>query len=623
MSRILSFVETKNFTFQVIKDTLESIKFIKKGHLGACMSSAELLCELYVGGHLNIKNGLIQDKIILRGHVGPLRYSIFEKLGYITKEELMTIGNIGSRLQGHEDMKLTPGVDITPSGSLGMVLSYGVGSAIASRNSTNPWNTFVFLGDGEEQEGMVSEAARHASHLNLEKLICILDKNQKQLSKATNKNDSVSNINQIWSGYGWDILEIDGHNLYEINHAYVESINNLRPTLIIANTVKGNGLEGALESSEGYHTTSALGKNLDSILELSLNEIYNQINMKELGIINSKIKKSFSKIPETQKFENVKTIINIKKDGRAVDANQAISMYLSSLGKIDKDFNVYVFWADILPELATRGFTKLTEALDFGIREQHMLSAAHGVSITDRSSRIIIPYGDAFLYRCADQLNTIAQSGSNVILLSSYAGLSGAMNGSTHQSSGQAGMILTMPGFNYYEPCDYQDMINCLNKSINNAGANYIRLHSRPFKEIKRDKNDLLNTNLYALGSKNPDYIIFSSGDIVNESIQAVEELKQETGICGRVINVVGYNETKNSSLKNLVKSHIPVLTIYNGNPFILSSYVSNLLLKENISPSSLINLGFEIGTTGYESKLRSHFGLDSARIKEIVKKIV
>ena len=242
--------------------SLEVIINARSGHIGGNLSSVELLTALYFSGIFkfdpnNPKNEN-RDRVLIRGHEGPLRYTIFSLLGYINYEELQTYRKLGSRLQGHEDMYETPGVDITPSGSLGMLLSYGVGSAIANKDKKTNNKTIVFLGDGEEQEGNISEAARHAASLKLDNLICILDKNGKQLSRPTNYSDGKSDIKKIWQGYGWDVIEIEnGNNIEEVVETY-KKLNNIKhPTLIIAHTVKGLGVEGALEHFSGYHTLSS------------------------------------------------------------------------------------------------------------------------------------------------------------------------------------------------------------------------------------------------------------------------------------------------------------------------------------------------------------------------------
>ena len=196
-------------------NSLKTIIDANNGHIGGNMSSVELLTVLYFGGIFNFdpsddKNEN-RDRVLIRGHEGPLRYNIFSLLKYIDPIELSNYRKFGSRLHGHEDMKETPGVDITPSGSLGMLLSYGVGSAISNKDKGIKARTIVFLGDGEEQEGNIAEAARHATTLNLNNLICIIDQNKKQLSRPTKESDG-HDIEKIWNGYGWDVMKIKNGN---------------------------------------------------------------------------------------------------------------------------------------------------------------------------------------------------------------------------------------------------------------------------------------------------------------------------------------------------------------------------------------------------------------------------
>ena len=170
---------------EVRKNVFEICLNANNGHIGGCSGAVELFVTLYFGGILHYGHGdmpdVDRDRVLVRGHLGPLRYKIFSLLGYIQESELGGYRRYGSRLHGHEDHLETPGVDITPSGSLGMILSYGVGSAYAAKQAGMTYRSYVFLGDGEEQEGNVSEAARHAAHLRLSNLIVVIDKNTKQL----------------------------------------------------------------------------------------------------------------------------------------------------------------------------------------------------------------------------------------------------------------------------------------------------------------------------------------------------------------------------------------------------------------------------------------------------------
>ena len=253
--------ELERISAYVRTTALGTILNAKNGHIGGNMSSVELLTALYFGGVFkfdptNDKHEN-RDRVLIRGHEGPLRYTIFSLLDYIKSDELSGYRQFGSRLHGHEDMHETPGVDITPSGSLGMLLSYGVGSAITNQDQELEAKTIVFLGDGEEQEGNICEAARHATTLDLKNLICIIDRNKKQLSRPTQESDG-HDVKQIWEGYGWDVIEIkNGNNIAEVLEAYQKVSHAIKPTLIIANTSKGYGVKGHEEHYSGYHTLSS------------------------------------------------------------------------------------------------------------------------------------------------------------------------------------------------------------------------------------------------------------------------------------------------------------------------------------------------------------------------------
>ncbi|MBW2987020.1 hypothetical protein KY336_00590, partial [Candidatus Woesearchaeota archaeon] len=320
----------------VKKDVVRIIDKAKSGHLGACMSSAELMTSLYFGGILdyNPDNPFDphRDRVLIRGHLGPLRYKIFSILGWLDKEELEHYREIGSRLQGHEAMNITPGVDITPSGSLGMVLSYGTGAAISAKKQGKSFLTYVFLGDGEEQEGNIAEAARHAASLSLDNLICIMDQNKKQLSRPTNIADK-GNIKKIWEGYGWDVIELaQGHNFNDIIEtlSHVKQKQRKRPTLVIADTIKANGIKGCEDHYSGYHTIRVCPRSsVEEILKQPVPNI-------------SKFERPFKKLKKEQpEIEELGLeITNPPSNNLEVSANKYLKQLHKELGK--RNINFYV-----------------------------------------------------------------------------------------------------------------------------------------------------------------------------------------------------------------------------------------------------------------------------------------
>jgi len=615
-----------NLSHLVRKSAFETIKQADSGHLGGSSSSVELLVSLYFGGDfkfdpLNDKNA-DRDRVLIRGHEGPVRYPIFSLIGYINKKELSTYRQLGSMLQGHEDMDYTPGVDITPSGSLGMLLSYGTGAAIELKRQGKSSRTIVFLGDGEEQEGNVSEAARHATTLGLNNLICIIDNNKKQLSRPTHDVDH-SDKKMMWTGYGWDVLEItDGHDIKEILATYRKLQYITKPTVVIANTIKGKGLPGAAEHFSGYHTISTISQEglsqgiaeTGELLELR-QELLELIAPALMSIPQS----SSGNIPSSN-FP----IVNIEPNPKDVaNLDSAQGHYLKSLsaelGRNEFHAPFYVITPDFIRSDIVKyvEFEKFSTYLDVGLREQHALSMAHGIAVTNRNSRIFVNFGDAFIYRASDQLNAAVQGNSHMLILGEFAGLSQDHNGRTHESSGQPGALIYMPGLMYYEPADVQDMYNVFNLALTaNDKVNYTRIHRKNIKPLYRefkDRDNILSYTTHDPGKK-PELVIVSSGMVTQASVTAAENLEIQHGIPTRVVNVVGFNNLS-ESLATQIDNDVPVLTVYNGNARVLQSVVATAALEVGKHPRSVRGHGFDMGTSGKLADLERYFKLDESGI--------
>jgi len=609
------------------------------GHLGGSSSSVELMVSLYFGGVLHYDPAdprhPNRDRVLVRGHLGPLRYSIFSLLGWVKEEELLTYRSLGSRLQGHEAMEALPGVDITPSGSLGMILSYGVGAAIALKNRESDARVYVFLGDGEEQEGNVSEAARHAAHLKLNNLICILDRNTKQLSRPTSTTDGATDPRLVWEGYGWRVKEIvDGHSIPQILDAFhgIEKLD--KPLIIVANTVKGYGIDGAETHFSGYHTIGVCTPELvrqaiqeqESVLKTAFGREGNFTEM--LKKVTKQIPRpSCSDKPIDTKANN--TNFAFKPTGNEQSLVDAFVTYLQQLTAQTeniKPLRLYVMTADLiqLDQVTLSGLDRPSvHYLDVGIREQHLLAMAHGISVTESNSRILINYGDAFLYRGADQLNAAAQAGSKMVIIGDDGGLSGARNGSTHQSSGQPGMLFTMPGVTFLEPADVDDFYNCLNWALSEypRGPVYIRLHNAPVQNITPPLGVQRNVRFFTAYEPVAKWkaVIVSAGLATHGAIEAARRL-EDRGIGTRVVNVVNL-KSLDKEFVGLLGDSLPILTVYNGNAVVLQSAVAKAVMEhEGRRPSRIAGHGFDLGTSGKIDDLIKHFKLDGAGIEEVMK---
>ena len=224
------------------------------GHPGGSLSAVEMLTVLYfrvLSHRPSEPSWADRDRFILsKAHACPVLYAALAEAGYFPVEELLTFRKLDSRLQGHAHIK-TPGVEMS-GGSLGQGLSFGVGTALAARLDGRPSRAFVLLGDGECDEGQVWEAAMSASHYGLDNLVALVDRNGIQNDRWTHEVMELEPLADKWRGFGWQTIEIDGHDLAQVNTALDKAIKVKGPSVIIAKTVKGKGVS-FMENNPDFH----------------------------------------------------------------------------------------------------------------------------------------------------------------------------------------------------------------------------------------------------------------------------------------------------------------------------------------------------------------------------------
>lgn len=249
--------EIKDLCKETRQNIVKMVYNAASGHIGGSLSAVELLTVLF---HKCMKNVPQwhrsedfdkRDRFILsKGHVSPAYYSVLSQLGYFEKEELLTFRKFGSRLQGHPT-PLCPGVEVA-TGSLGQGLSIACGISLALKLNKNNANVFVLMGDGELQEGSVWEGFMNASHRKLDNLVAIIDRNRLQIDGETEKIKSLDPLDEKIKAFGWNVIEIDGHDIQAIYDAIETAKKNTSPTAIIANTIKGRGVS-FMENNAGWH----------------------------------------------------------------------------------------------------------------------------------------------------------------------------------------------------------------------------------------------------------------------------------------------------------------------------------------------------------------------------------
>ena len=244
------------FAAEIRRRIISMLAEAGSGHPGGSLSLADILAQLYFDS-MNIDPNAPQwperDRLVLcKGHAAPALYAALALRGYFPTEELPNLRKLGSRLQGHPDMRKLPGVDMS-TGSLGQGLSAACGMALAGRLDGRPYYVYAILGDGETQEGQVWEAAMLAAHYKLDHLIAFLDHNGLQIDGQISEVLSPEPLSEKWRAFGWRVLVIDGHNITAIAQAIQRAKHSTgQPVMIIAETVKGKGVS-FMENQAGWH----------------------------------------------------------------------------------------------------------------------------------------------------------------------------------------------------------------------------------------------------------------------------------------------------------------------------------------------------------------------------------
>ena len=235
------------------KTALEARKHIVRmtgaagsGHPGGSLSAIDLLTALYFSEMTHFPGDpqrLERDRFVLsKGHGCPALYAVLGMTGYFSEDELIRLRKLGSILQGHPCMLKTPGVEMS-TGSLGQGLSAANGMALAQRLSGPDYRIFVMMGDGEQQEGQVWEAAMTSAHYKLDNLVGIVDYNGMQIDGTVTEVMEIAPLAEKWKAFGWEVFEIDGHRMDEILGA-LDQVRKVtgKPAMIVARTVKGKGV---------------------------------------------------------------------------------------------------------------------------------------------------------------------------------------------------------------------------------------------------------------------------------------------------------------------------------------------------------------------------------------------
>jgi len=254
---------------QIRIDILKMLSNAGSGHTGGSLSSVEIFTALYfykLRHDPKKPDWNERDRFILsKGHGCPTLYTVLAHCGYFPKKELMTLRSLGSRLQGHPQREL-PGVEAS-SGSLGQGLSIANGIALAARLDKLDYRVWCLMGDGETHEGQIWEAAMTASHYKIDNLCGIVDHNKFCIDGKCEDVMGLEPFKEKWQSFGWHMIEVDGHDVGQLVDAYDEACKiKGKPTVIIANTVKGKGVS-FIENDNHWHGVTPKADELEKALK--------------------------------------------------------------------------------------------------------------------------------------------------------------------------------------------------------------------------------------------------------------------------------------------------------------------------------------------------------------------
>jgi len=255
---------------RIRRSVIEMIGRARMGHIGGDLSTTDILATLFFAVlRIDPRNPTTPERdrfILSKGHCAAALYSTLALRGFLPVEALSTFMQPLSALNGHPNRRKVPGVEAN-TGPLGHGLPIAVGSAVASKLKGSQWRTFVVLGDGELQEGSNWEAAMCAGHRRLDNLVAIVDRNRLQQGARTEDTNQLEPLAARWSAFGWETVEIDGHDHAALYDAFTAPRNG-KPKCVIAKTVKGKGISFIEDRVEWHHKVPSVEQ-----IELALKEL--------------------------------------------------------------------------------------------------------------------------------------------------------------------------------------------------------------------------------------------------------------------------------------------------------------------------------------------------------------
>jgi len=542
------------------------------GHTGGTLSIMDIAAALYLKKIRHDPENPTweeRDRIFWSvGHKAPALYIALAEAGYFPLDDTVKLRKLWSGFEGHPNRLKLPGIELS-SGSLGQGLGVAVGCALNAKLEQKDYRVYTILGDGELDEGSVWEAMMCASHYKLDNLTAIVDRNDLQIDGPTEEVMRLEPLVDKWQAFGWETLEIDGHNMSQILKALdeAEKVKN-QPTVIIAHTLKGKGVSFA-EGVVGYHGIAPKdGRSGKESLDQALKDIgdpqFNQEKVDHLLKIASNYQKEVD-----QKIED-----SLPKFSRNYWWNSSPSMQVKmeptrngfgrALEELGKDKKVVALGADITASIRMDKFyvshpERKKRFFEIGIAESNMTLVASGLA-KEGKIPFIGSYGVFITGRNWDQLRTtVCYNNYNVKIADAHAGISVGADGATHQTLEDISNLYYLPNMHITVPADSIETEKATKAVTYIQGPAVIRYAREATPLVTTSDTPyqfgLANVIRYRTEKKNfmeafqtklsPDYVseredltLIACGPMVAEAMRAAYILKEKYNLESRILNI-------------------------------------------------------------------------------------
>ena len=519
-----------NIATQLRIDSIRSTTAAGSGHPTSCMSAAEIMaCLFFSVMSFNPQDPAnpANDKFVLsKGHAAPVLYSTWAELGFIKREHLLTLRRIDSDLEGHP----TPILKFVsvPTGSLGQGICVALGMALDARVDGSYFRSYALLGDGENAEGSVWEAAEVATHHKVDNLCAVVDVNRLGQSQPTMLQHHLDIYQQRWSAFGWNALVVDGHDPKQLLEAFDNAKQTKgRPTVVLARTFKGKGVS-FVEDKDGWHGKPLKKEEAEkAIAELEKQFVKTSAPQPKPTLPTGKPKQyaPYKHIPAPQ-YELGKEIATREASGHA----------LEQLGKVNE--NVVCTDGDVENSTYTEFFQKVAPNRFFEgyIAEQNMVGMSMGFAALGKIA--FTSTFACFLTRAADFVRLAALAHLNVKFIGTHVGVSIGEDGSSQMGLEDISLFRALPESVVLYPSDAVSAWYAVDVAAAHHGIAYIR-SGRPKQPViyKNDEKFEIG-KAKVLRQSNDDILTVVAGGItLTEALKAYDDLKKQ-GVSIRVIDI-------------------------------------------------------------------------------------